>query len=206
MIRLLLCGLFVPLMVTSTLRAQGALPLEEALAYTRYYWHGPASISDAERHRVLSDPGTIEFFGRLIDGTVAWPRGSDTATVLFWLVESGDRRFVPTFLRFARPPQARHQGNMFITSVAGLARHADVPQAAARLRALIVDPNERDVAFQVASVLATFNDEPARLVLSELSLAQLSESVRSVVTRALATSPLPRGSRSAFPHRRERTP
>lgn len=196
---LLLLVTLLALGVASPVMAQGPIPREEALSYTAHYWDGPGSISSETRQRVLADPATIELYAQLITGQVPWPRGSDTATVLFWLGESGDRRFVPIFLRFARPPQHRRQANMFVTAVAGLARNADVPAAANRLRSLLVDPNEQDVAFQVAGVLATINDEPARRVLAELPVTELPVPVRQVVSQTLASPALPRGGRSAYP-------
>lgn len=204
--RLILFAALAPPMAMSSLTAQGRLSRQEVLSYTAYYWDGPGSISDADRRRVLADPAAIEVFAQLIDGEIPWPRGSDTATVLFWLGESGDRRFVPTFLRFARTPRTRRQANMFVTAVAGLARNADVPDAANRLRSLLVDPNEPDAAYQVAGVLATINDEPARRVLAELPVDELSVPLRELVSHTLASPALPRGSRSAYPADTRRVP
>lgn len=140
------------------------------------------------RDRISNDTAVVQLYADLLEGRAVSSMGWDTATVIWWLAESGNPKYMPIFLRFAQPnqPLAEYQMASY-----GLARRANLPAAQQRIRELTLgaDPFHRSL---MALILMHVNDDAARAILRQIA-ADGMPSFPSERERLLATPPLTSG-------------
>jgi hypothetical protein len=167
---------------------------DRVLRAAALWQHGVSSIPDDLRSRIANDSAATDLYADLLEGKRTSPWEWHGATILWWLAESSNPKYVPLFLKFSR-------GNVtdgeFGMAVYGLARHAANGQARARLREIAqastprgtLPPREqRD---HVANMLLVVNNEAARSALREMDVERLSPAMAARVRRVLAASPRP---------------
>ena len=169
---------------TAPLRAQSTTA--DDMAYAEARGNGPEFIPDSIRRRIAGTPQTMEAFAGLLRGTTRTSVPWDSAVVLWWLAESNDKRYVPLFL--AGSNVAKRRSDQFDAAVYGLTRHADVPAAAARLRA-IAEQDDAVRRMTVIGFLARANTVPARGVLQELHDKRFDGTYGPAVERLLRAPP-----------------
>lgn len=155
---------------------------EDGLRYASNPIEGVAVFSPEVRARVAGDARLMQAYADLLEGRRTSPFPWDTNTVVWWLAESGDPRWLPVFLRFARADEP--DLDRFAKAAYGLARHAANPAARERLAALSGAPH-RLQRFFVSTVLGHVNDEPARGVLRQMNDGTLGPRARDQRTRVL---------------------
>jgi hypothetical protein len=177
-----------------TAHAQKPIPRDSALLFALLPGHGVTSVPPEVRTRVLADRATLRLYASLLERRVQSAYRWDTATVIWWLAESGDPAYVPIFLKFARPTAHLVQFQM---AVYGLARSASIDTAARRLREL-VRTQQGTEASVLAAMLAAVNDTLTRSILREFPRSRLSAFQQQRVTDVLAAPALARGEGRAF--------
>lgn len=115
-------------------RAFGPLSREEAFALVAISAHGLRRFSSADIARVTSDGRVLDWFAQGLLGHAQIPPYADSAAMLFFLTLAKRESDLPVFILFTNPPAERALNGTFLIAVGGLARQAERPAAAARLR------------------------------------------------------------------------
>lgn len=155
---------------------------DDGLRYAANPVEGVTSFPAEIRARVAGDPRLMQAYADLLEGRRTSPFPWDTNTVVWWLAESGDPRWLPVFLRIARTDEPNL--DLFAKAAYGLARHAANPAARERLVALS-GTTDRMQRFFVSTVLGHVNDEPARGVLRQMDDRVMGPQARDQRTRVL---------------------
>lgn len=144
------------------------------------------------RDRVLDDSIVLNYFAALLLGRSPWPLGADTANALHWLIQSGDARFLPVYLRLSVIDSERttaRRAIVFNNAVVGLVALDTLPEARVRIAALGQVSTPAAYRSSVAFALARQNRESDRAPLCKLRAYDLAPKVREMVDQALAASP-----------------
>ncbi len=146
--------------------------------------HGLSSFSAELRTRLAADTVVMNYYAGLLEGKnpvgVPW----DTSVVLWWLAESDDPRYLPVFLPFTRPETEAGATNM--VAIYGLARHAEHPDARARLQALARTHPDPITRAQMPFLLMDVDGTAARDLLRATEFHDIHPSIRERVRRHLA--------------------
>lgn len=170
--------------------AQSADTPAEALGYASTWFHGLNSIPDNLRERVAADRSITDLMEQTLLGRHTAPPGFNKSVALWWLAESGNERYLPTFVRFSREP-----GDVALDiALYGLARHAAHPQARARLLELDASATS-EVRGWMVGYLALVRDADAVEVLRAIRRDKLPRAARQQLERALASPARAKGSR-----------
>jgi hypothetical protein len=180
-----------------TLRA-GLLPMLVACALMREerralgnasrWHHGMSSVPDSVRLYMAANRWATDMIEDALLGRRRAPDWFDTATAVYWLSDSGRRKYLRTLRRCA----GRADLDVASFAIYGLARHAGDPAVRARL--LEVDATApRMVRTNMAGSLAIVNDSGARSLLRVLSGRDLPPETIRMIERVLRTPPLPAG-------------
>jgi len=145
-------------------------------------------------NRILRDSTTMAYYAELLQGRKQWPRGGDTSVVLGFIAQSGDPRFLPVLLLYARVDSSKHQAHwrmVFSQAVGGLVRLDTLPEAHDRLLAL----GTSDVGAAYREILAYLlimqHSSVARELLAQVSTSDCSPRLQAHVRAALAAPPPP---------------
>lgn len=145
--------------------------------------------------RILRDTATMTYYAELLQGRKPWPRCGDTSVVLGLIAQSGEARFLPVLLLYARVDSSKDQAGwrmmVFTQAVWGLVRLDTLPEAHDRLLAL--GKSEVGAAYRqiLVGLLITQRGRAARDLLASVSTGDLSPRLRADVQNALAASPPP---------------
>lgn len=159
---------------------------EMAMLFVGIYRHGNPPAS--HRRQVLADSTLLHFYADLLAGRRTTAYSWSAATALRWLLETGDPKYVPLFVRYAEveevAPGLYPAHNEYRTAVAGLVLHAHMPAARDKLLQLgrMAPPEPREALVQ------TLLDHPTpatREVLQQVSLSGLPEGTRKRVGEVL---------------------
>lgn len=145
--------------------------------------HGLGGFSTKLRDDILADPQALALYEALLAGENANRIVWDTATVLWWLAESGNPRYASLFARYATL-NARY--DRFQMAVYGLARTAASGIARRHLLGIAQtgSPSQRDI---ILWMLGRVNDPAARGVLRKWAERRtdphIAKSIRLVLSR-----------------------
>jgi len=154
--------------------------------------HGVGKMSGEVRQWLASSKTAVDVYAALLErrrNDVTW----DAYTVLWWLAESGESRFVPMFLSRSSARTPREASDVYAVAVYGLARNAaEVPEAFARLREILLRGSieERAVA---GNALAYVNDDTAQGLLRSAASDAFGPIAGPRVALVLSGPPLARG-------------
>jgi hypothetical protein len=167
-----------------------ALMREErrALGNASRWHHGVSSVPDSVRLYMAANRWATDMIEDALLGRRRAPDWFDTVFAVYWLSDSGRRKYLRTLRRFAR-----HADRDVATfAIYGLARHAGDPAVRARL--LEVDATAPiEVRYNMVASLALVNDSSARSLLRAISRRDLRPDAIRIIERALSSPPLPAG-------------
>jgi hypothetical protein len=183
---------------TALTLAAGLLPMLVACALMREdrralgnasrWQHGVGSVPDSVRVYMAANRWATDRIEDALVGRLRAPDWFDTVFAVYWLSDSGRRKYLRTLRHFAGHPDL----SVASFAIYGLARHAGDPAVRARL--LEVDRTAPEtVRNNMAGMLALVNDSSARGLLGLINRRALRPYTIEIVERALSTSPLPAG-------------
>jgi hypothetical protein len=165
-----------------------------ALRYSVPPIHGWASISWERRDSVAIDSEVLSTYERWLSDPELLPPGADTATLVWWLGESGDPKYAPTFAQFS---SAANREDLFTAAVYGLARTASNPISRNELQSLVNGTLLPDrLRSSLAVVLMYVGDEPSRAMLRVMERTDLGPGLKEAITEVLDS---PAGGRGRWP-------
>ena len=178
--------------------AAGLLPMLVACAFMRgqtrtlgnasRWQHGVTSVPDSVRVYMAANRWATDRIEDALLGRVRGPDWFDTVFAVYWLSDSGRRKYLRTLRRFAGHPDL----SVASFAIYGLARHAGDPAVRARL--LEVDRTAPEtVRNNMAGVLTAVNDSGARSLLAVIDRRTLRPYTIEMIERALRDPPLPAG-------------
>ena len=134
---------------------------------------------------ILADSNALRKFEAFLNGRAATGVRADTGTVIWWLAETRDPRYLPIFLRYSSLG-GRGGPEAYLSAVTGLAVHADVPAAHARLLALTSDTSPPEHRRRAVEVLLGVNEPQTRAILAEIGAEFAGDGLREHARRVLA--------------------
>lgn len=144
------------------------------------------------RDRVLDDSIALNYFAALLLGRAPWPSGADTLKALSWLMQAGDARFLPVYLRLTEvdltaPRSARSV--VVNNAMIALLQFDTLPVVQHRIVAMGKATVPAAYRSSLASGLTRQNTAIARALLREVMIADLPHRIRrpadSVLSRPL---------------------
>jgi hypothetical protein len=151
--------------------------------------HGWTSIPWEHRLQFAADSPALAIYSARLErpGTLG---DMDLPTAIWWLAESGDARYVPTFVRYSSDPKRTRE---FEAAVYGLARTAAHPTSRARLAVLARGNLTPEQLGHLAAVLMYVGDEPARDALRLIRPSSVGPWIRAAIPQVLASPPVEAG-------------
>ena len=172
------------------LAAACALLSEErrALGNASSWHHGVGSIPDSVRLYMAANRWATDRIEDALLGRLRGPDWFDTTFAVYWLSDSGRRKYLRTLRRFAGHPD----DDVATVAIYGLVRYSG--DRAVRERLLELDRTaSRIVRNNMASMLALANDSSARGLLGAISLRDLAPYTIEIIEKTLSAPPRPAG-------------
>ncbi|MGI8498436.1 MAG: hypothetical protein ACR2OG_12720 [Gemmatimonadaceae bacterium] len=135
----------------------------------------------------MADPVTLRLYADILLGNQSWPRGADTATMLYFLNLTRDKVYLPAFLKYAKSDTAARWSNGYSMAVDALAHIAHELPARQRLEALGRDTVKPEYRALVANSLAAVNSRATREILRSLSRVGLPPGLQKLVEMRVAS-------------------
>jgi len=159
-----------------------------ALGNASAWIHGVSSVPDSVRLYMAANRWATDMIEDALLGRRRAPDWFDTTFAVYWLSDSGRRKYLRTLRHFAGHPNE----NVASFAIYGLVRYSG--DRAVRARLLEVDRTaSKRVRNSMAGMLALANDSSARNLLGAISLRDLSPYTIEIIERVLSAPPLPAG-------------
>jgi hypothetical protein len=183
---------------TALTLAAGLLPMLVACALMREdrralgnasrWQHGVGSVPDSVRVYMAANRWATDRIEDALVGRLRAPDWFDTVFAVYWLSDSGRRKYLRTLRRFA----GHSDGGVATFAFYGLARHSD--DTATRTRILeVYAAAPREVRNNFAAMLANMNESSARSLLAVIDRRDLRFDTIEWIERALRRPALPVG-------------
>lgn len=179
----LVAGLLPMLVACAAMREQ-----RRTLGNASRWLHGVDSVPDSVRVYMAANRWATDMIEDALVGRMRGPDWFDTVFAVYWLSDSGRRKYLRTLRRFA----GHSDGDVATFAFYGLARHSD--DRATRARILeVYAAAPRELRNNFAATLANMNDSSARRLLAVIDRRDLRSDTIDWIEKALRGPALPPG-------------
>jgi len=179
----LVAGLLPMLVACALMREQ-----RRTLGNASRWLHGMSDVPDSVRVYMAANRWATDMIEDALVGRLRGPDWFDTVFAVYWLSDSGRRKYLRTLRRFA----GHADRDVATVAFYGLARHSGDKATRARLLEVYASA-PGDLRNNFAASLATVNDSAARSLLSVIDRRDLRDDTIQYMEVALSDPPLPAG-------------